>query len=349
MSSCERAIRRQSRRPFRISSGGIPDYWLAGFVVLGAVCAAACSSDSNAEHGGTAIGGYASGATSSAGAEAGAQGGALATGGGAGGASSGGPSSAGQAHAGAASGGRAGAAGANAGGAGHAGQFGDAGGGGASGSGTCAQPVFTTSDHNGGFSNAGYYVHNNMWNSDVNLGPETLYACSYRNWFVVSNQTNEAGAVKTYPNVHKDYADVPISSFTRLTSNFAEISPHVGIYDVAFDIWTNGVAASGSTEFMIWTENFHQVPAGTKVTNTTFGQHAYDVWKTQNNRYIALVPDQPLTSGTIDLLQIFQWAIAQGWLPANATLGQVGFGVEIVSTEGKDALFQFTDFAIAEN
>jgi hypothetical protein len=29
---------------------------------------------------------------------------------------------------------------------------------------------------------------------------------------VVSNQTNNAGAVKTYPNVHKDYSNAAISS-----------------------------------------------------------------------------------------------------------------------------------------
>jgi hypothetical protein len=44
-----------------------------------------------------------------------------------------------------------------------------------------------------------------MWNSAGALAPETLYACSYHNWYVVSKQTNHAGAVKTYPNVHKDY------------------------------------------------------------------------------------------------------------------------------------------------
>jgi len=33
----------------------------------------------------------------------------------------------------------------------------------------------------------------------------------------------------------------------------------------------------------------------------------------------------------------------------NSTLGQIGFGVEIVSTDGKPATFQFTDFSITSS
>jgi hypothetical protein len=208
--------------------------------------------------------------------------------------------------------------------------------------------VFQTSDTNGGWSDGGYYVHNNMWNSAYPLGPETLYACSYHSWYVVSNQTNNAGAVKTYPNVHKDYANVAISSFTTITSTFAATSPHVGIYDVAYDIWTNGVATAGSTEIMIWTENYNQVPSGTNVASATFGARSYDVWKTSSSQYIAFVPTAAFTSGTLDLLEIFQWVMAQGWLGSNATLGQIGFGVEIVYTGGGEARFDVTDFSITD-
>lgn len=214
---------------------------------------------------------------------------------------------------------------------------------------SCTKPVFKTSDRNGGWSTSGYYVHNNMWNSDESLGPETLYACSYHNWYVVSDQTNHAGAVKTYPNVHKDYDNTRISSFNRITSTFAATSPHVGIYNVAFDIWTNGVATSGSTEIMIWTENFKQVPAGNKVTRVSLGGRTYNVWKTSDNHYIALVPTAVMRSGSIDLLGIFKWLMSKGWLPSSSTLGQICFGVEIVSTDGRNATFSFTDFSITDN
>ena len=170
-----------------------------------------------------------------------------------------------------------------------------------------------------------------MWNSAYALGQETLSTCSYHDSYVVSNQANDAGAVKTYPNVHKDNADVPLSSFSTMTSTFAATSPHVGIYNVAYDIWANGVATDGSTEIMIWTENFNQVSAGSRAATASLGGRSYDVWTTSNNGYIAFVPSVPLTSGTLDLLEIFDFTLAQGWLPAESTLGQICFGVEIVA------------------
>ena len=63
-----------------------------------------------------------------------------------------------------------------------------------------------------------------MWNSAYALGQETLSTCSYHDWYVVSNQANDAGAVKTYPNVHKDNADVPLSSFSTMTRDKVSIS-----------------------------------------------------------------------------------------------------------------------------
>jgi len=195
----------------------------------------------------------------------------------------------------------------------------------------------------------GYFVHNNMWNNSETLGPQTLYACSHHSWYVVSNQTNRAGAVKTYPNAHKDYGDARISSFSRITSTFAATSPHVGIYNVAFDIWTNGIASSGSTEIMIWTENFNQVPAGDIVATASLGSRTYKVWKTSDSHYIALVPTRVVTAGSIDLLEIFKWLMSKGWLPTGSTLGQIDYGVEIVSTGGRNATFSFTDFSITDS
>jgi Glycosyl hydrolase family 12 len=215
----------------------------------------------------------------------------------------------------------------------------------------CTNPVFTTSATSGGWSNGGYYVHNNMWNSASYQCAETLYACSYHSWYVVANMNNNSGdgAVKTYPNVHKDYSNVAISSFKTITSTFAETSPHVGIYDVAYDIWTNGVATAGSTEFMIWNENYKQTPGGSLSATVTLGGRTYNVYKTSNNSYIAFVPTTVFTSGSLDVLEIFNWTISKGWLAANSTLGQLDFGVEFVSTNGTNAVFKCTDFSITTN
>jgi hypothetical protein len=135
----------------------------------------------------------------------------------------------------------------------------------------------------------------------------------------------------------------------RCSWNSCATAPRTGIYNVAYDIWTNGVATAGPTEFMIWTENYRQLPAGGKVRTVTLGGRTYDVWKTSDNSYIAFVPSAVITSGSINLLEVLRWATAQGWLAAGSTLGQICYGVEIVSTDGRNATFSFTDFSITSN
>jgi len=212
-----------------------------------------------------------------------------------------------------------------------------------------AKPMFVTSDPNGGWSNGGYYVHNNMWNS-AKYAPctSTLYAWSPGNWHVVTKMNNKKrdGAVKTYPNVHKDYGSLPIGSFDSITSSFAETSPHIGTYNVAYDIWINGIARPGCTEIMIWTENFHQVPGGRYIEDVTFGGQAYKIYKTPNTGYIAFVATTNFTSGTLNLLDIMNWTMAKGWLSSKSILNQICFGVEMVSTDDAEATFSVTAFLI---
>jgi hypothetical protein len=214
---------------------------------------------------------------------------------------------------------------------------------------SAANPAFVTSDPNGGWSEGGYYIHNNMWNS-AKYSPctSTLYATAHDNWHVVTRMNNRQGdgAVKTYPNVHRNYRSVPIDSFASITSAFAESSPRVGIYNVAYDIWLNGIAKPGCTEIMVWTENFHQVPGGRYVQDVTFGSRSYKVYRGSSNGYLAFVATTNFTSGTVDLLEMIKWTVAKGWLSSKSTLDQICFGVEMVSTEDTDARFEVTAFSI---
>jgi len=215
---------------------------------------------------------------------------------------------------------------------------------------TCTNPVFVTSDTNGGWSHGGYYVHNNMWNWQEG-GPETLYACAYNNWYVESTQPNTT-SVKTYPNVHLDINNMngaPLSNYRTITSNFAGVGPRVGIYNVAYDVWLNGVGwGGGSTEFMVWTENFNQRPLGSVRATVTFGGMTYDAWHYNSGdaNVISLVAKSTMYSGTLDLKAMFDWAIARGMMPANSTVNQIGYGVEVCSTNNTRQRFTFTDFSI---
>jgi len=216
----------------------------------------------------------------------------------------------------------------------------------------CTDPKFVTSDENGMWFDGRYVVHNNMWNVSGYDVSETLSACSYRNWRVTATADNDAhdGAVKTYPNVHRDFHnwstghEPRLSSFTRIRARWAARTPHVGIYNAAFDIWLNGVP--GEHEVMIWTDNFHQVPSGERVATRSFSGHRWKVFATDDNGYIAFVPTQRLTHGRLGIRSMLVWLVNRGRLPRDVTLGQICFGFEIVSTNGSPANFKVNDFAV---
>jgi hypothetical protein len=103
--------------------------------------------------------------------------------------------------------------------------------------------------------------------------------------------------------------------------------------------------SAGSDEVMIWTENHGQIPGGSPQGTVTFDGRSYTVWKGTGN-YTAFVPNSNFTSGTLNLLEFFQWLMAKGWVPANSTLSQVDYGVELVSTNGAPETFTFSGFTV---
>lgn len=315
----------------------------------------ACGNDDASSGGGSGTGGNPTAGSAGAGGSTAARGGGGAN-------ADGGAVNAGTANGGATTGGNAGAGG-HAGNAGTAnGGDGTDGGAGAGGDGggppvTCTGPVFTTSDTNGGWTNGGYYVHNNVWNTEE-AGPETLYACSYDNWYVTSTQPDTT-SVKAYPNVHLDINNLngePLSDYTTITSTFAAATPRVGIYNVAYDIWLDGVGwGNGTTEVMVWMENYMQVPLGSVVSpDMTFGGETYDVYRYTSSsdggvQVISLLSTTTQTSGSVDLREILDFIVGESWIDENATINQIGYGVEICSTENQPETFYFTDFSITMN
>ncbi|MEV6620226.1 hypothetical protein AB0M83_17120 [Amycolatopsis sp. NPDC051106] len=211
----------------------------------------------------------------------------------------------------------------------------------------CRSPEFTTTDPDGGWSDGGYYVHNNMWNADE-AGPETLRACAYDNWYVESTQPDST-SVKTYPNVHKDINDQngkPFNDYSVIKTTFAGRGPGVGIYDVAYDLWLNGVGdGAGVSELMVWTENLKQQPSGDKLTTYTADGSTYDVWA-DDDGYVAFVSRSTQYSGSLDLKAMIAFAIGKGFIPPNPTVNQIGYGIEFCSTGGGKARFTLTDFSV---
>ena len=105
----------------------------------------------------------------------------------------------------------------------------------------------------------------------------------------------------------------------------------------------------GNREIMIWTENYRQSPVGDRVAaGLRFSGMTWDLYATDDNEYLAFIPSRPLTKGNLNLKAFLDYLVENGRVPANSTLGQICFGVEVVSTGGKPATFQFTDFSVTD-
>jgi hypothetical protein len=131
-----------------------------------------------------------------------------------------------------------------------------------------------------------------------------------------------------------------LSSFSAISATFEETSPRVGSYEVAWDCWFN----NNAIELMIWVDNYKQVPGGTKVaSNVPLGGQSYDVW---TGGYVLFNATTTFTSGTVDLLQIFNYAVSHGWLPATAKVHQLAFGAEICSTNGQSATWTVNNYSL---
>ena len=190
-----------------------------------------------------------------------------------------------------------------------------------------------------------YFVHNNNWNDNAG-GNTVITACDYDNWYLISDTPNHSDmSVQTYPNVHRDYNNVPL---TRIKSaRFAATGPRCTgcVYNIAFDVW---LGSGFSHELMIWTDNWGQRPIGKIVDTVTIGGHEYQVWRSGSGDggVFTYLSTTPQLSGDMPLSEFFKDVQNRGWNVT--TTWQVDYGVEIVDTNGNPERFDFTDFAITD-
>ena len=273
----------------------------------------------------------------SGGGNAGGSGGASTGAGGSGGASTGAGGSGGASTGAGGSGDTGGSGGATAGAGGRGGTMGGVGGASGAPASSCTKADAACSASNTGCNVDSYYLYDNQWNcgpsSGNHCGPESAYGCANADgtvsFVVTSNEPAGNTAVLTYPAVQSNFSGKPLlSSFKSITSSFSETSPHVGDYEVAWDCWFN----DNANEVMIWVDNYNQVPAGKKVaTAVTLGGHSWDVWWASSSGYLVFNANKTITSGTVDLRGLFEYAVTNGWLPASSTVSQLALGIEVCS------------------
>jgi hypothetical protein len=208
-----------------------------------------------------------------------------------------------------------------------------------------------------GVTEGKYYVTNDTWNASGYIGlSQKLYVCNYNLWYAVVTMNNATGdfAVKTSPNVQETWYPTPtrLSSWKSITSQFSDIPPgtgsNYGIWEFEYDIWLNGLADSRSTEVMIWTYNDGRTPSGSLSGVFTDAGHTYGVYyKSPPRQYIAFVDRSNNLSGSVNLLDFFNYVISRGWIPRSSTLYQICNGVELVSTNSRSEKFIINNFSIS--
>ena len=208
------------------------------------------------------------------------------------------------------------------------------------------RPSFSTSAADGTWNQSPYFVSNDMWNASGYSVTQTLYACSYSNWYITATMNNDSGdgAVKTYPNSQRR---------PRLPDQLAQLGDeHVRRDEPGHRDLRGRLRHLGQRARDVRVDRGDDLdpeprptPSGSVQGTVTFDGRSYTVWK--SGSYIAFVANANFTAGTMNLLDFFRWIIGKGWMPADSTLSQVCYGAELVSTNGVPATFTFSNYSVS--
>lgn len=196
-----------------------------------------------------------------------------------------------------------------------------------------------------------YTVQQNVW---TEKGKQTMSVCSASNWTATVNQKGapETG-VKTYPDSNKSYTDwthcssqPAVRSFKTLRSNFSERGPKSGSWNFGYDIFLNGsVCGRPVTEVMVWNQ-WREISVPAAQLHATIGGVAYDVY--HSGHYIQLRRKHQTASGSVNLLAVLHYLEQRGLTRAADTLQFVQYGVEVLTTHGRNIPFHLAGFSIRD-
>jgi Glycosyl hydrolase family 12 len=195
-------------------------------------------------------------------------------------------------------------------------------------------------------------VNQDMWNAIAGAS-QRMAAYNPGDWSVSADMPASNTAVVSYPDVQELYTLAnnvpdPLSSFSSITSTFAEHGPgsrRGDDYEAAYDIWAATRTSKNAQEIMIWVDNHGQTPAGSKVGTADIDGTSYSVWSAGENP-VSLVLNSNETSGTVNVLAALDWLEGHGYMPAGSGINQLDFGWEICSTGGSAKTFGMTRYGI---
>ncbi|HLM89061.1 MAG TPA: hypothetical protein VK284_08540 [Streptosporangiaceae bacterium] len=222
-----------------------------------------------------------------------------------------------------------------------------------------AHPKFESTALTGSWTDpsTGLNISNDMWNCpQAACGKQQVWANSSSSWGVVSTMAKGNTAVLTYPAVQRLFGannqPAPLADASKLVSTFAEAMPTTEgtIGEAAYDIWLNG----WNTEVMIWVDNQHQTFYQPLLGTATFNGQQFRIYMDHGVSHgypsgpFFFVLQKNETSGTVDILAVFQWLERAGYLSATkGGLNAIDFGWEICSTNGVPENFSISSYTLS--
>jgi hypothetical protein len=220
-------------------------------------------------------------------------------------------------------------------------------------SGNCGSYYYPADTASSGYNT---YVGPDIFNP-VSGWSQTLTVTDPGHWDVRANMPKGNTSVVGYPSDSQgasgDGKEQAIGAYTTIKSTFAEDMQATADTDAeaAYDIWT-GAGDETMIQFDLSTLRPGCTPGVDPVRDTvsfaepgTGTSQAWDFCEYGKERIWQLHGANE-QSGSVDILAMLTWEQNHGYLPANATLGLVGFGFEICSTGGVPEDFRVTDFSL---
>lgn len=192
-----------------------------------------------------------------------------------------------------------------------------------------------------------YLVNNGLFNPGTG-STQTLTVTDQGRFTALSTQPG--GAVRSYPSVAYS-CGWPVSAYTSIMSTFAETWPAGATGEAAYDIFMAGTSAAPTartTEIMIWTDTHSATPAGSVIATPVISGIPYSLYFSstlQTWPYYAFLASSNFSSGTIDILAVFNYMVANSHILASDLINTIFFGWEIISASS--SLFTMSQFSVS--
>jgi hypothetical protein len=209
-----------------------------------------------------------------------------------------------------------------------------------------AQASATTCDKWATIAAGDYKIQTNEWNSSlqqcITFTGGTAWSVTTANFNLPTN-----GAPATYPSIYQGChwgnctgnsgLPIQVSKLTSATTSWSTTQVSSGAYDVAYDLWFNGMPTTSGqpdgTEVMIWLNSRGGVqPFGSQTATASIAGLNWKVWTGQQSAWkiVSYVLNPGGTSfSNLNVLALIQDAVSRGSLNPSNYLIDAEAGFEI--------------------